>query len=161
MRELPKQTPFALFGPSEEIFLSFEENDERYAISVKDVSEIYEYESIRQVPGAPQPIVGLIDVRGKIVTVVNPFNAENARTIALVFHEPYHHLGLSVPEKIGIFISTKENTKTVEQARNTPWIKAVIENKGVFYNLLEKKQIADYIRLRIIESFKSQMHTED
>ncbi|MDD2557045.1 MAG: chemotaxis protein CheW [Desulfuromonadaceae bacterium] len=43
----------------------------QYFISIKDVLEIYQYESVTYLPFAPTFVVGLLNIRGVVVPVVN------------------------------------------------------------------------------------------
>jgi purine-binding chemotaxis protein CheW len=52
-------------------FLTFQAGDETFAIEILDVKEIIEIESITKVPMMPSFIAGIINLRGRVVPVVD------------------------------------------------------------------------------------------
>ena len=52
-------------------FLTFSVADEEYGISVLRVREILEYDTITRVPRTPEFIRGVINLRGRVVPVVD------------------------------------------------------------------------------------------
>ncbi|UCF81636.1 MAG: chemotaxis protein CheW [Acidobacteriota bacterium] len=168
-------SPPVLSGSSEGVFLWFEGGGERYAAPVAEASEICELENLRAVPGAASPVNGIMDLRGRIVTVIDLFfrpsperpekpNGSNGATLknqVLVFHEPYLHLGLRLPSEVGTFRHPKAKiledfSASEERAgdKRAPWIRGVLEHEGRLYNILSGERVAAYARLRIVESFK-------
>lgn len=49
----------------------FSLDNETYGINVKKIREVLRVGTIRQVPGAPSNVIGVINVRGVIVTVID------------------------------------------------------------------------------------------
>ncbi len=163
-------------GSSEGVFLWFETDIERYASPVTEVSEICELENLRAVPGAVSPVKGLMDLRGRIVTVIDLFcrpsqerpageesngsNGAASKNQVLVFHEPYLHLGLRLPSEVGTFRHPKaelEDLSASEESagdKRAQWIRGVLEHEGRLYNVLSSERVAAYARMRIVESFK-------
>ena len=52
-------------------FLTFAIAEDEYAVAVRRVREILEYESVTHVPGVPEWIRGVINLRGSVVPVVD------------------------------------------------------------------------------------------
>jgi len=52
-------------------FLSFVLAGEEYAVDILRVKEIIEHESLTRVPGMPQAVRGVINLRGRVVPVVD------------------------------------------------------------------------------------------
>lgn len=52
-------------------FLTFQAGDETFAIEILDVKEIIEIEAITQVPMMPAFIAGIINLRGRVVPVID------------------------------------------------------------------------------------------
>lgn len=52
-------------------YVSFMLNAERYALSAAKISEVLRYTDITPVPGSPDFILGIINLRGNVVTVVD------------------------------------------------------------------------------------------
>lgn len=74
----------------------------RFALPVAHVREISEIQTIEPVPGAPPVIAGLMEIRGRIVTLValteagrSPARADGPR-LAVLLAEPHDHLGVLV-----------------------------------------------------------------
>jgi chemotaxis signal transduction protein len=169
-------SPPVLSGSSEGVFLWFEGGGERYASPVAEASEICELENLRAVPGAESPVEGLMDLRGRIVTVIDLFyrpsperpekpdgsNGATSKNRVLVFHEPYLHLGLRLPSEVGTFRHPEaeileDSSPSEERAaggKRAPWIRGVLEHEGRLYNILSRERVAAYARMRIVESFK-------
>lgn len=55
-------------------YLTFQAGDETFAIEILDVKEIIEIESITKVPMMPSFIAGIINLRGRVVPVVDLSN---------------------------------------------------------------------------------------
>ena len=51
-------------------WLTFILGDEKYAVKVMQVQEVLRYTPIAPVPGAPMEVLGIINLRGNVVTVV-------------------------------------------------------------------------------------------
>lgn len=54
-----------------EKYVSFILGKETYAVSASTVNEVLRYTEITPVPGAPQAIMGIINLRGNVVTVLS------------------------------------------------------------------------------------------
>ncbi len=52
-------------------FLSFVVGDGQYAVPIREVREILQYDGVTRVPGAPRSIRGVINLRGSVVPVVD------------------------------------------------------------------------------------------
>ncbi|MFP4251517.1 MAG: chemotaxis protein CheW [Guyparkeria sp.] len=52
-------------------WVSFTVDDETYALNVLDVQEVLRDAEITPIPGAPDAILGIINLRGNVVTVVD------------------------------------------------------------------------------------------
>jgi len=52
-------------------WVTFEMDNESYGISVTDVHEVLRFTEIAPVPGAPSFIIGIINLRGNVVTVID------------------------------------------------------------------------------------------
>ncbi|PKF62921.1 chemotaxis protein CheW [Psychromonas sp. psych-6C06] len=60
-------------GSDDEIFqrVTFQLENETYGINVMQVQEILRYSEIAAVPGAPDYVLGIINLRGNVVTVID------------------------------------------------------------------------------------------
>ena len=60
-------------NPSDEVFqrVTFKLENETYGINVMQIQEILRYSEIAAVPGAPDYVLGIINLRGNVVTVID------------------------------------------------------------------------------------------
>lgn len=52
-------------------WVTFRLDDETYGVNVMQVQEVLRYTEIAPVPGAPQYVLGIINLRGNVVTVID------------------------------------------------------------------------------------------
>jgi len=52
-------------------WVTFEMDNESYGISVSEVHEVLRFSEIAPVPGAPSFVIGIINLRGNVVTVID------------------------------------------------------------------------------------------
>ncbi|WP_426417568.1 chemotaxis protein CheW [Aestuariirhabdus sp. LZHN29] len=52
-------------------WVTFRLDDETYGINVMQVQEVLRYTDVAPVPGAPQYVLGIINLRGNVVTVID------------------------------------------------------------------------------------------
>ncbi|MDT8406921.1 MAG: chemotaxis protein CheW [Methylococcales bacterium] len=55
-------------------WVTFRLGDEKYGISVMQVQEVLRYQDISPVPGAPSYVLGIVNLRGNVVTVIDTRN---------------------------------------------------------------------------------------
>ena len=53
-------------------WVTFQLDQETYGINVMQVQEVLRYSEIAPVPGAPNYVLGIINLRGNVVTVIDP-----------------------------------------------------------------------------------------
>jgi purine-binding chemotaxis protein CheW len=69
-----EETPMATQGPTDSDqsqYLGFFVGEEEYAIGILRVREILEYDTVTKVPTTPRSIRGVINLRGRVVPVVD------------------------------------------------------------------------------------------
>jgi purine-binding chemotaxis protein CheW len=64
-------------------WVTFRLDNELYGINVLQVQEVLRYTEIVPVPGAPEFVLGIINLRGNVVTVI-----DTRKCFALPVHEP-------------------------------------------------------------------------
>jgi purine-binding chemotaxis protein CheW len=93
---------------------------EQYALPVERVLEVAEYGTVAPVPGAPSSVLGVLNVRGNVLAVLDAaevFSIERAGTpqrIAIVEHDGCK-AGLAVDSVIGVE-QLPEATEEVESS---------------------------------------------
>ena len=109
-------------------FLTFPLGDESYGIEIRYVTEIIGIQPITQVPELPEYIRGIINLRGKIIPVMDarirfrkPFMEYNDRTCVIVIDVNDVSIGLivdSVSEVISIPDEDIVPTPSLQQLNN-------------------------------------------
>lgn len=91
MSNLQHEVVEALEDTQKDKFLTFALGDQSYGIDIKYVTEIIGIQSITEVPELPNYICGIINLRGKIIPVMDvrlrfkkPFRTYNDRTCIIV-----------------------------------------------------------------------------
>lgn len=84
-------------------WLGFELADQHYAVPLADVREIIRAEIPTPVPGAPPDVLGIINLRGNIVTVLDgcirlglPASGEGADQRLVIFHDQQEAIGMRI-----------------------------------------------------------------
>ncbi len=86
-------------------WVTFRLDEEKYGINVMAVQEVLKVTEITQVPGAPEFVLGIINLRGNVVTVID------ARTrFGLDYREPDDGSRIVIMEvgdkEVGIFVDS-------------------------------------------------------
>lgn len=84
-------------------WLGFELAGQHYGVSLADVREILRHEPPTQVPGAPADVLGIISLRGSIVTILDGCTRLGLHTPAagpdqrlLIFHDDAETIGMRI-----------------------------------------------------------------
>ncbi|MES9898394.1 MAG: chemotaxis protein CheW [Sedimenticola sp.] len=115
--------------------------DEIYGINVMQVQEVLRLPEIAPVPGAPPYVLGIINLRGNVVTVIdtrsrfglNPGEISNSSRIVIIEAEK-QVVGIlvdSVAEVIDLHLSEVEPAPNVGNQENSKYIQGVatVNNK--------------------------------
>lgn len=153
----------ALTPPSEEtLHVTFCEEGEFYALALEDVEEIFEYETLRKVPKVPGLILGLVDLRGEIITVLSLLpNASSEPRIALALRPPFNNLAVHLPYDLDITkLEAQASTEDIIsgsdfQASEYGWIESVQRSGQSVYNIISAQSIKEHAMNVLVESFKA------
>ena len=106
-----------------EFEISNNANKEKYAFDIKYVNEVFRYKKVTPLPCTPSFIIGIINFRGKILSVIDIRNFMGFTTDAKDFNEVRQvivvkvndfEVGISVDNILGYYsISLEEIQKTV------------------------------------------------
>jgi purine-binding chemotaxis protein CheW len=142
-------------------WLTFYINNELYAVEAMQVREVLNYSEIVPVPGSPAYITGLINLRGKVVTVINTrvmFSIastdpdKNSNIVLIDFNEE---------EMVGFIVDSVDEvmnilTKSIEASPKTSglesskgFVKGVALHDNKMVICLEIKQLISYINPEI------------
>ncbi len=116
-------------------FLTFTLKKETYGIEIKYVTEIIGLQPITEVPELPEYIMGIINLRGKIIPVMDvrlrfkkPFREYNDRTCVIVVDIKDLSIGLvvdSVSEVLSIPDENIVNPPEINKASHNKYIKGI------------------------------------
>ena len=122
-------------------WLTFLLGDEKYAVKVVQVQEVLRYTPIAPVPGAPMEVLGIINLRGNVVTVVElrkkfnmpPIEVDDLTRIMMMDVQG-HIVGVlvdTVTEVIDLIDSQIESAPDVSSSGNSVFIQGIahVENE--------------------------------
>jgi purine-binding chemotaxis protein CheW len=131
-------------------FVTFMLDNERYGIPVRRVSEVLKLGEITPVPGGPASVLGVINVRGVIVTVVDgrrhfnlPLEAPTRQSKIIVLELTDElHLGLlvdAVSEVMDIPVSRIDASPLIREAS---YVRSVVNLKDGVLILVDVEALA-------------------
>ena len=122
-------------------WVTFRLGDEKYGINVMQVQEVLRITEIAPVPGAPSYVLGIINLRGNVVTVIDTRNrfglmskeTDDSSRIVIIETED-HIIGIlvdSVAEVVELRASEMETAPNVGNDESSKYIQGVtsIENE--------------------------------
>lgn len=128
-------------------WVTFRLGDETYGVNVMQVQEVLRITEIAPVPGAPDYVVGIINLRGNVVTVIDtrkrfglyPKDLDDASRIVII-ESDQHVIGIlvdSVAEVVELRASEIESTPTVGNDDSSRYIQGVTSRGGELLILVE------------------------
>jgi purine-binding chemotaxis protein CheW len=132
-------------------WVTFHLENETYGINVMQVQEVLRYTEIAPVPGAPSYVLGIINLRGSVLTVIdtrarfelNPTqNTENTRIV--VIESEKQVVGIlvdSVAEVVYLKESEIDDTPSVGNEDNAKFIQGVSNRDGKLLILVDLEQL--------------------
>ncbi|OPX56790.1 purine-binding chemotaxis protein CheW [Oceanospirillum multiglobuliferum] len=135
-------------------YVTFRLVDETYGINVMQVQEVLRYSEIAPVPGAPSYVLGIINLRGNVVTVIDTrqrfglMNAETTDSTRIVIIEVEKQVvGIlvdSVSEVVYLRQSEIETTPNVGNEESAKFIQGVCNKNDQLLILVElNKMMSD------------------
>lgn len=132
---------------------TFRLDDEIYAINVMQIQEVLRYTEITPVPGAPTYVVGIINLRGNVVTVIDtrkrfglpPGEITDATRIVIVeaLKQVVGILVDSVADVIYIRQSEIETTPNVGNEETAKFIQGVCHKNEQLLILVDLERMID------------------
>ena len=139
--------------------LHFAAGLQRLALPLSEVREIAEVRSLVSVHGAPAIVGGLAEIRGRVVTVLDPATGgaapeagpaqPSAPLFAVIFREPFDHLGVlvrGVPETADA-LEVTDPAESGGRPGAGSWIaegREILLSGGRRASLLEPRRLADH-----------------
>lgn len=136
-------------------YVTFRLDDETYGINVMQIQEVLRYTEIAPVPGAPDYVLGIINLRGNVVTVIDTrrrfglMDAEVTEATRIVVMESENQvMGVlvdSVAEVIYLKASEIETAPNVGNEESAKFIQGVCNKNGELIILVEfEKMLTDH-----------------
>ncbi|MCF6202570.1 MAG: chemotaxis protein CheW [Methylococcaceae bacterium] len=128
-------------------WVTFRLGDEKYGINVMQVQEVLRITEIAPVPGAPPYVLGIINLRGNVVTVIDTRNRfglmskETDDSSRVVIIETENHIiGIlvdSVAEVVELRASEMENAPNVGNEESSKYIQGVTSTENELLILVD------------------------
>jgi len=132
-------------------WVTFRLSGETYGINVMQVQEVLRYTEIAPVPGAPHYVLGIINLRGNVVTVIDTrhrFGLEPGEvtdnTRVVIIEADSHVVGIlvdSVSEVVYLRQSEIENAPNVGNDDSAKFIQGVCHKNGELLILIELNKL--------------------
>jgi purine-binding chemotaxis protein CheW len=128
-------------------WVTFRLGDEKYGINVMQVQEVLRITEIAPVPGAPTYVLGIINLRGNVVTVIDTRNRfglmsketdESSRVV--IIETENHIIGIlvdSVAEVVELKASEMENAPNVGNEESSKYIQGVTSTENELLILVD------------------------
>ncbi|MDN3682621.1 chemotaxis protein CheW [Vibrio tapetis] len=132
-------------------WVTFQLEDETYGINVMQVREVLRYTEIAPVPGAPDYVLGIINLRGNVVTVIDTRSrfglmqgeiTDNTRII--VIESEHQVIGIlvdSVAEVVYLRSSEIDTTPSVGTDESAKFIQGVSNREGKLLILVDLNKL--------------------
>ena len=140
-------------GGSDEVlqWVTFQLGDETYGINVMQVQEVLRYTEIAPVPGAPDYVLGIINLRGNVVTVIDTrsrFGLEPAEitdnTRIVIIESEKQVIGIlvdSVAEVVYLRASEIDSAPNIGTDESTKFIQGVCNRDGELLILVDLNKL--------------------
>jgi len=132
-------------------WVTFRLAGETYGVNVMQVQEVLRYTEIAPVPGAPEYVLGIINLRGNVVTVIDTRNrfglnsgeiTDNTRVV--IIETDGHVIGIlvdSVAEVVYLRQSEIETTPNVGNDESAKFIQGVCHKNDELLILIELNKL--------------------
>jgi len=132
-------------------WVTFELEEETYGITVTDVREVLRFTEIAPVPGAPSHVIGIINLRGNVVTVIDTRNRfglgskeVDDLTRIVIIEIDNQEIGIlvdSVAEVVDLKMSDIEPAPNVGNEDTSRYIMGVTSRNGELLIIVDLKKI--------------------
>ena len=127
--------------------IGFTVGEERFAIDISEVHEINRFEHINRIPDLPEHVLGVIDLRGVVIPVINLAEklgissqgvTKDTRIIIAGFNgDKIGILVDSVSEVLRVSINSLEKLPSIIQGVNAEYICGIIRNNNQLIVVLD------------------------
>lgn len=137
--------------------VTFKLGDELYGVDIMDVKEIVEIQNVRPLPNAPYYIVGILNLRGDIIPIIDlhkRFNIKNSETENysdfekgfIILNIEGRHIGIiidCVSRVVEIENSEIQDPPQMMTGIGSEYIKGVIRNDEGYLIMLNIRKLFD------------------
>lgn len=144
-------------------WVTFRLDGETYGINVMQVQEVLRYTEIAPVPGAPHYVMGIINLRGNVVTVIDTRNRFGLQTAdvtdqsrIVIIEADSHVIGIlvdAVAEVVYLRQSEIETAPNVGNEENAKFIQGVCNKNDKLLILVELDKLLSDQEWNDIEEF--------
>lgn len=134
-------------------WVTFRLENETYGINVMQVQEVLRYTDIAPVPGAPSYVLGIINLRGNVVTVIDtrsrfglPSSEATDSTRIVIIEAEKQVIGIlvdSVAEVVYLRTSEIDNAPNVGTEESAKFIQGVCNRDGELLILVDLNKLLD------------------
>ncbi len=147
------RTTIAAGDPSDEVlqWVTYRLDEETYGINVMQVQEVLRYTEIAPVPGAPDYVLGIINLRGNVVTVIDTRSrfglpptdiSDNTRIVIIESDEQVVGILVdSVAEVVYLRSSEIESAPNVGTEESAKFIQGVSNREGHLLILVDLNKL--------------------
>lgn len=147
-------------------WVTFQLGDELYGVNVLQVQEVLKYTEITPVPGAPHYVLGIINLRGNVVTVIDTrarFGLDIKKDLddaaRIIFVEVKGHIiGMlvdSVAEVVSMQSSDVETSPNIgnDDNENSKYVQGVYSTDDEILVLIDVERLFDEVDLEEVVGF--------
>lgn len=132
-------------------WVTFQLEEETYGINVMQVQEVLRYSEIAPVPGAPDYVLGIINLRGNVVTVIDtrtrfglPTNEISDNSRVVIIEAEQQVIGIlvdSVAEVVYLRTSEIDSAPNVGTEESAKFIQGVSNRDGELLILVDLNKL--------------------
>ena len=132
-------------------WVTFQLEEETYGINVMQVQEVLRYSEIAPVPGAPDYVLGIINLRGNVVTVIDtrtrfglPTNEVTDNSRVVIIEAEQQVIGIlvdSVAEVVYLRSSDIDSAPNVGTEESAKFIQGVSNREGELLILVDLNKL--------------------
>ncbi len=132
-------------------YVTFILGNESFAINVMQVREVRRYSEITPVPGSPDYVLGIINLRGSVVTVIEtsqrfglPSTEVTDSTRIVIIESGEHEIGIlveAVSEVVYLRQSEMETTPNVGSEESSKFIQGVCKHNDTLLILVDLNKL--------------------
>lgn len=147
-------------SPPEQQYCVFRAGRERFCLSVLEVEEVVEWPLVTRIPLAPQFLMGIFNLRGTIVPLIDIAFTEGRRpgllprnvVVAAIRSDAHHddlRLGIAADEVIGTY-SANEDTIVDHAPDNVPHVRAMLRHDDRLALVMDLQRLAEVFPVPVI-----------